>query len=1440
MDITQETMRAIGELGQSVKDLTGSNEAAANTLSNLEARARETGEQLSNISDKSGRLNKDGFDALQKAMGKAGKDYSKQLTLIYKNTDSVISKINDSFGNFAKRIPVIGKTLERGFADVLNRMKGRIDKVLLFSGRMGAGVGAVGGLLGAAGVAAVALLGRQFNQIEKSSIAVAKATGLSGANLKAVTTSMVAAQNASYAMGISMDETANASAALVTTLGNFRKITPELIQQTSMLAKFTGASAEEAGKFVGTLSKGFGKSADDIDTFVNGIASFATREGVNARKVLGDIVSDTNLMSIYMSRGEDALKRAAVQAAKMGMSLSETQGVSEAFLDLEGGAELVGQINLRTGASLNALEMFNLAAKNDTVAIMNRINSAFSTPQGIRFIEDAPGLAKQFAGQFGMNLKQLRIAAGLDRDRSKILTADEQTQKNISELLEAQQTTFERIKNTVLETILPPFNKVAEKLGQFVGGLGKGAIQGAVQAAAVLGGAALGALLLRGTRLNPMFVQSVGVGVGGGGGAGGGVPYEPRGSSGGTRGSRLGNFARNLAGRGGKLGRIAGMLGTGIKFGATAGKAMLKTLPFLGAAIAAYQAFTMFQDGNYLGAGLTALGGLASFIPGLGTGAAIALGGAGQATQLFGAAAKGAVVSSPRLFMVGEENRTEAIIPTERIRKGLPIDAGVARELGSIGVPGYMTGLGSMTGRRSSRAKREQIRSSQATVQQGAQSDPAVIRERELAFERAAQRERDEQRRMMQNIEQKTLQILEEEKKAASNISTSHGKFSRGVSLFQRIQRAAGQYTRKTFNRFADNLRKNNGDLREALKDTWAQTVGDMRDLQARLIGKLENFIGKLADKAVNFGLDLIDKGINKTMDFLKIGNEANRQQFDQAVRGEFRVSGADTVVNPRMTGGDSTIGQRASFGFAEGRDGFALNKNAGFIERGAFKVGETFAKIETFLGPYAEKFKQIGGQIDAASVSMVASGNLAGAATHLVKRQLIEDALTGSAGMGGITLDGPQSSLLAGTGALAQGDYTGAAKAVGMDIGRKGITTGVNKILGTGAAKSGMLKGLSAGGGVAAAGLGAFEGIMAGDFKAAARGGLEGAVGYALGGVLSGVAGPVLGPMLGSIAAGPVTDGLVTTGKELAAGAKNLAGGVGKIFEGDFKGGLGSLAKGGGQILLSGFKGVGSVIKGIGGIFGFGKPKVGKERNKFLNRVMKALAAGDKLVGPGGKIRGNKKAQEELIKATKWGENGPEQKLMNEMVAQVMHIAGVPQDIATAFIYAALGADMNKETLEHIDNEMGTGFGKADLTHQFDLSTERGRKDALKFADRDRLDRTLGVAEQAEKTQAEQRAAQRKQNAALVRQEIARLAADGLTLEEVRQVQAMTGGAGLATLGSTERGSINRGVDVSTGNVYLDGVIVGTLVQQDADDLRADGLPSSNQRDGNSRDVFE
>ena len=207
-----------------------------------------------------------------------------------------------------------------------------------------------------------------------------------------------------------------------------------------------------------------------------------------------------------------------------------------------------------------------------------------------------------------------------------------------------------------------------------------------------------------------------------------------------------------------------------------------------------------------------------------------------------------------------------------------------------------------------------------------------------------------------------------------------------------------------------------------------------------------------------------------------------------------------------------------------------------------------------------------------------------------------------------------------------------------------------------------------------------------------------------------------------------------------------------------------------------------------------------------------------------------NKKAQERLLKGLKWGKNGPDKELMNQMTAQIMTLAGVPMDIAQAFIFAAAGADFSDEDLAQIDAEMGTGFKDADLSHQFDMSTKRGRRDAYRFL---RDPTSTAVSENLQTvtdTNVANAQAERDRNSALIRQEIARLSADGLTLEEVKQIQGMTGASGLGGYTDAHEG-FDRGIDAATGNVYLDGVIVGTLVQEDADELRADGLPTPQAR---------
>ena len=69
-----------------------------------------------------------------------------------------------------------------------------------------------------------------------------------------------------------------------------------------------------------------------------------------------------------------------------------------------------------------------------------------------------------------------------------------------------------------------------------------------------------------------------------------------------------------------------------------------------------------------------------------------ALGGVYLAAQGLKVPERGIKANRATLAMVGEENRDEIVIPTERLRKGLPVDPTVAAELASIGVPGYFDG----------------------------------------------------------------------------------------------------------------------------------------------------------------------------------------------------------------------------------------------------------------------------------------------------------------------------------------------------------------------------------------------------------------------------------------------------------------------------------------------------------------------------------------------------------------------------------------------------------------------------------------------------------------------------------------------------------------------------------------------------------------------------
>ena len=1193
--------------------------------------------------DEHGRLTEEGAKNFAELLDTAGKEQLKAQQDIQKQTDKIQADLNKAFSGLAKRIPIIGKDLERGFEKMMKNMTMRMDQLLTKTwGRLGAGMkGAM--KIGAGGiVAAGALVLKQFNEIEKSSVELSKQTGLTGKNLKALRSSMVDAQNSGYKFGISMKDSAEATAGMVKSLGNFRKVSSEMVKTASLLAKYAGVSATEGAEFTGLMIRGFGKTAKQVMNFGNVMKDFATRSGVNGRKVMADIMQNTSLTSIYMSKGVGYLKRAAVQAAKLNMSMQETASATEMFLDIDQSAEAVGKINQYMGSSLNSLELFNLAAAGDTEQVMKRLGQAFGTKRGIRFMEEMPGLANKFGKEMGFSLKQMRIMAGLEKEQVKTVSASAQEQETIAEAVQSQQTTLTKISNKLKSVVLPLVNDIAEPIVDLVAKFPKIGLT-----TAVVGGLGAGlTMLVTYLAASKLIPQAVRI-VGGAGGAVGAAFSMGGGSPGGGKGP--GRFARMKAGMKGGLGGVAragmGLLGAGgaasgmmtaAKGAATkglgaivgkgAGRMLLKKIPLVGAAVGAYFAFQRIKKGDWLG-GMMELGsGIASTFPGIGTGISVGLDAALMAKDMSGiggssrgvrAAAKGAVVNKPTLFMAGEEGLPEMIVPTGRIARNMPINKSVASGLGGMGVPGFAGGAVFGGSARVSGVTNQLKAQANQSVTMGSMADPQTQRVRAIQYEQESQKRKSEQRDSLAKIEEKSLAILEEERNIAMDVGGPIGNFASKLGLWEKAKEAAGKYAKKTASRFWENMKKNNNDVLGSLKDTWKQTVGDIKDLQARLFTKLGDFASKMVGRAQQWAegklRDVGKRVLNWGMDKLGIGNQANRDMFSS-----------------NLIGGGKALGSH-------------LMKNSPMIQSIANSVTEKIASVK---------------------------------------------ALRGKLPSGGAAIGGVQTAM-AGAGQIAQGDYMGAGKAMLMQEGKKRL----------GGMAAGMAsKGSKLGGGYGAAAAGAVEGIAHGDVKAAGKGALEGAVGYGLGlaatAALTPFLGPAaayVGPMVGAVVAGPATKGIM-------AGAKQQAKGIGNMWQGVRSGSFKQFAKGSLQAITAPGKMFATAGKELGKMFGIGAGSAGwgpgEARAKSLSQMAQGLRGKKPLLTGGGTFT-QKKWQEGMAAAVKLGAKGPDQNAMAIMMSDIVRTFNVTPDIAQGFIYAALGSNMDEVTKANIENEITKGWGR-------------------------------------------------------------------------------------------------------------------------------------------------
>ena len=623
-----------------------------------------------------------------------------------------MAEFSEQYEKTTRSIPEATKTIMQSLKAALSKAGGAFKKIPGLT-KMAA-LGPLGAITSAA-----TLLFKQLMQVSDTIADLSKSTGLVGKQLKSVFKEVKAGAAGMHAFGIGLKEAGVQASALIDSLGNANKVTGKLIDVTARVAKAMGGSAQESAALADNLIRGFGKTAPQVEKFAQSIMTFATKSGVNARKVMRDISNDSNLTAIYLSRGEDYMAKTAVMAAKMGKSMADNLSTTDAFLNIESGSDLTGRLNQFFGSNLNALKMYNMAVKQDTVGVMKELNTVFSSPKGIAMIQKYPGIAKQLGAELGLNVKDMKSLGKVIQDMDKAARGPTQEQMKLNDFIKQGMTLWEQLKGLVASALLPLFTELGTMLNDQIKpfmndatdmarAFGK-SINEAMSGAKGLGPKLKAAFSVLATTLSPIFNQ-------------------------------IGNAIGSAF-----MGGVWNWFKT-----STVGKVIMGMITIGGGAFA----------GAKIG------GALGSVVPGAGTGVGALIGGGlGIAHTAYNLAtnATGQVHRSPTLALVGEEHRSEVVIPTERIRKGMPVSNSVSRELQSIGVPGFALGGGGASAAAASSISAGQRRRSQSQMQYGSQGDPNAIKRREQQIEQQAAEDRAHQRTLVNEIMKEQEKLAREQ-----------------------------------------------------------------------------------------------------------------------------------------------------------------------------------------------------------------------------------------------------------------------------------------------------------------------------------------------------------------------------------------------------------------------------------------------------------------------------------------------------------------------------------------------------------------------------------------------------------------------------------------------------------------------------------------------------
>jgi len=340
----------------------------------------------------------------------------------YKNIEDVNNKINKEFGISSGLVKGLGAALKKaGFGD----FSSSINEASMATSMMGQKAAQLGKPFNANATFAknltsnlsksitplkifevtVGLIVKSFMALDKMTGDLAKNLGISynqSRNLNKEFTSISQNSDNIFVTTKNLNESYGQLADRFSVTAGFSKETLKTQLELTKQAGYQADSAAELAK----LSLLTGESTDDILTNALGTAAAFNGQNklaLNEKKIVEDIAKSSSSIQLSMGNSTTELVKAAINAKKFGMELSQVDALASSLLDFESSISNELEAEVLLGKNINLEKARQAALNNDLATVAEEIAKQ-------------AGSAAEFTAMNRIQQEALAKAVGLSRD----------------------------------------------------------------------------------------------------------------------------------------------------------------------------------------------------------------------------------------------------------------------------------------------------------------------------------------------------------------------------------------------------------------------------------------------------------------------------------------------------------------------------------------------------------------------------------------------------------------------------------------------------------------------------------------------------------------------------------------------------------------------------------------------------------------------------------------------------------------------------------------------------------------------------------------------------------------------------------------------------------------------------------------------------------------